>query len=221
LGPRDQPALQRYLLDGERIVIAVHHHWVKVTEPVLSALAGLAVAVWVDVTVPASLGAAGTAAWWLWFVVLGRTLWKLFEWRHEWFVATDKRLLLTHGLLTRRVAMMPLQKVTDMSYSRSVPGRLFGYGKFVMESAGQDQALREINWLNDPDHTYRAICAEIFGVEDHERVPVDERRAEAIPGRPGGSAPDRWDVPPTGADQGPHGRGGDTGPIPSSQPGDD
>ena len=68
--------------------------------------------------------------------------------------------------------MMPLTKVTDMSYERSVPGRIFGYGRFVMESAGQDQALHKVNWVPDPDHHYRAICAEIFGVG--ERNPFDD-----------------------------------------------
>ena len=86
------------------------------------------------------------------------------EWRHDWFVATDKRLLLFYGFITRKVSMMPLIKVTDMSYERSVPGRLLGYGRFVMESAGQDQALHEVNWVPEPDHNYRVICAEIFGV---------------------------------------------------------
>jgi len=209
LASRERPGLQRYLLDGERIVVAVHQHWAQLIEPVLSAVGGLALALWVDVSAPASLSLATAVCWWLWFAVLGRTLWKLLEWRHEWFVATDKRLLLTYGLLTRRVAMMPLLKVTDMSYSRSVPGRLLGYGKFVMESAGQDQALREINWLPHPDHTYRAICAEMFGVEDHDRVPVEEGRARAIP------------VRGPGADRPGYDPGAETGPMPIPPPGDD
>jgi hypothetical protein len=67
--------------------------------------------------------------------------------------------------------MMPLVKVTDMSYNRSPLGRLLGYGTFVMESAGQDQALRRVEWVPQPDQTYRAICAEIFGVDDGGRAP--------------------------------------------------
>jgi hypothetical protein len=60
--------------------------------------------------------------------------------------------------------MMPLLKVTDMSYVRSIPGQFLGFGKFVLESAGQDQALREVKWVPDPDQTYRDICAEIFHI---------------------------------------------------------
>ena len=34
--------------------------------------------------------------------------------------------------------MMPLAKVTDMSFQRSPIGRILGYGEFILESAGQD-----------------------------------------------------------------------------------
>jgi hypothetical protein len=166
---RRHEELDRYLLDGERLVTAVHQHWGKVAEPVGSALVGAALALWVDATIDPALGLLSTILWWVWFALVGRMLFKVAEWRHDWFVATDKRLLLFYGFITRKVSMMPLMKVTDMSFERSVPGRLFGYGRFVMESAGQDQALREVNWVPQPDHHYRAICAEIFGVSDRER----------------------------------------------------
>lgn len=174
--------LGRYLLDGERIVIAAHQHWAKVALPVMSVVAGLVLALGLDSSVPPSLGAFANLLWWAWFALVGWAIWKVVQWRHDWFVATDVRLLLTYGLITRQVAMMPLVKVTDMTYNRSPLGRLLGYGTFVMESAGQDQALHTIRWVAQPDHTYRAICAEMFGVDDHERV-----REEDDNGSGGGS----------------------------------
>lgn len=171
---RRHEELDRYLLDGERLVTAVHQHWGKVAEPVASAIAGCIFAFWVDAHIDPALGLVSTIVWWAWFAVVGRMAWKLAEWRHDWFVATDKRLLLFYGFITRKVSMMPLMKVTDMSYERSVPGRILGYGRFVMESAGQDQALREVNWVPEPDEHYRAICAEIFGVADHSKDDPDD-----------------------------------------------
>ncbi len=159
-----EPALRRYLLDDERVVVAIRQHWGKVSAPVAAAVIGMFLALWVDASVPVSLAAVSQVTWVVWFLVVLWALWRLLEWRHDWFVATDKRLILTYGLLTRRIAMMPLTKVTDMSYRRSIPGRLLGYGQFIMESAGQDQALHNITWVPDPDRTYRAICAEMFGV---------------------------------------------------------
>jgi membrane protein YdbS with pleckstrin-like domain len=163
--------LVRYLLDGERIVVAAHQHWAKVAEPVASAVAGLVLVLALDSFLPASLGLVANVLWWAWFGLVGRAVWRVLERRHDWFVATDKRLILTYGLITRKVAMMPLTKVTDMSYNRSPLGRLLGYGTFVMESAGQDQALHTVRWVADPDPTYRALCAEIFGVDNTERDP--------------------------------------------------
>ena len=196
-GERRHAELDRYLLDGERLVTAVHQHWGKVAEPVATAVAGLVLALWVDGTVPRSLSLVGTVVWWLWFALALRALFLVAEWRHDWFVATDKRLLLFYGFITRKVSMMPLTKVTDMSYERSVPGRLLGYGRFVMESAGQDQALREVNWVPDPDHHYRAICAEIFRVADRIRL------SEPLGGE-GAGVPEPyagWDDPRYGADR--------------------
>ena len=107
-------------------------------------------------------------------------------------MATDKRLLLRYGLISHKVAMMPLLKVTDMSYVRSIPGQFLGYGKFVLESAGQDQALREVKWVPNPDQTYRDICAEIFhivpppGDEDFEEL---DGEFPDDTGQPGGPTP--------------------------------
>jgi uncharacterized membrane protein YdbT with pleckstrin-like domain len=59
-------------------------------------------------------------------------------------VVTSQRMVLTSGLLTRKVAMTPLSKVTDMSFQRSFLERRLRYGEFIIESAGQDRALRNI-----------------------------------------------------------------------------
>jgi membrane protein YdbS with pleckstrin-like domain len=218
MAPADEIArhrvLRRYLLDGERVVTAVHQHWAKVAEPVASAVLGLVLALWLDSRIPASAGHAADVLWWLWILVVVRAAWKLLEWRHDWFVATDKRLILTYGMVTQKVAMMPLSKVTDMSYNRSLMGRVAGFGTFVMESAGQDQALHHVNWVPEPDHTYRVICAEIFGVDDHDRVDLgdgddDAGNASADDGGP--------DTGPAGGRGG--GRGGGPGAGPSGGPG--
>ncbi|MCU1535938.1 MAG: hypothetical protein JWP82_289 [Humibacillus sp.] len=167
------PGLDPILLPGERLVVAVRSHWVSVAEPVVSTALALAVAIWVDSNVTRDTQVVGTIVWWGFFAVLARMLWLVLDWHHSWFVATDKRLLMRYGIITHKVAMMPLMKVTDMSYVRSIPGQLLGYGRFVLESAGQDQALREVKWVPEPDDTYRAICAEIFHIAPPAGSAVD------------------------------------------------
>lgn len=154
--------LDRYLLPSERLVVAVRRHPARLLEPVLSAVGGLVAAGWLDTYVTGGVPVVADAVWLGWVVLVLRAIWELAQWRQDWFVATDQRLILTYGLLTRKVAMMPLSKVTDLSYNRSPLGRLLGYGEFVLESAGQDQAMRAVAWLPSPDVLYRRICAEIF-----------------------------------------------------------
>lgn len=160
----------RYLLDTETVVLAVRRHPARVALPVLAAVASLVGAVWVSSVLPAAWPVVGDVVWLAWFALLARAGWRLLEWRQDWFVATDRRLLLTYGLITRKVAMMPLAKVTDLSYNRSPLGRLLGYGEFVLESAGQEQAMHNVDWLPSPDELYRRICAEIFDGSGRHRL---------------------------------------------------
>jgi hypothetical protein len=154
--------VSRYLLDAEAVVVAVRRHPAQVAEPVVTCVAGLLVAGWVSSVLPRDVPYVSDLLFFAWFALLGRAIWRMLEWQQDWFVATDRRLLLTYGLITRKVAMMPLAKVTDLSYNRSPMGRLLGYGEFILESAGQEQALRSVTWLPNPDELYRRICAEIF-----------------------------------------------------------
>lgn len=164
------PSLQRYLLEGERVVVDVRQHWFVVARPVAYTVLALALVLFVDARIRVDGGGTARLLWLGWFGMLGWMAWEIVQWRHDRFIATDKRLLLNYGLITKRVAMMPLIKVTDMSYRRTVPGRIFGYGQFILESAGQDQALRTVDWVPHPDATYRIICSEIFGVPAFYRI---------------------------------------------------
>jgi hypothetical protein len=167
--------LRRYLVSGERVVTAVRQHWAALSLPVAAFVAATVFAFWVDITAPvASSGRAlANAGWLLWLAVACWAGWRVLNWRRDWFVATDKRMLLFYGFIRRRVAMMPLTKVTDMTFERSIPGRMLGYGSFLLESAGQDQALSQIEFVPDADYHYREICAVLFGSEESAAVGND------------------------------------------------
>jgi PH (Pleckstrin Homology) domain-containing protein len=77
--------------------------------------------------------------------------------------------LLIEGILTRKVAIMPLNKVTDLTYERSLAGRMLGYGVFVVESAGQHQAFSRIEYLPTPDSLYHDVSTLLFGPDSYEQ----------------------------------------------------
>ena len=56
-------------------------------------------------------------------------------------------MLLTSGVIARTVTLLPLRRITDLTWKETLLGQVLGYGTFRFESAGQDQALRHLTFL--------------------------------------------------------------------------
>ncbi len=162
-------SVNKYLLPHERQVITVHKHPAVLIRPIFEVLAGLAIAAWLTNSVAHGNGTVILVIWILWVLVVLRLGGKVWEWSVDYFVVTSQRFLLAQGLITRKVNMMPLAKVTDMSFQRSTIGRILGYGEFIVESAGQDQALRNVRFIPYPEQLYLEVCGLIF--QDKEESP--------------------------------------------------
>src|SRR5262245_50763277 len=63
----------------------------------------------------------------VWVGVMGWAAWKVADWFFDRFILTNKRVMVVSGIITRRVAMMPLLRVTDMKYEQSPVGRMLNY----------------------------------------------------------------------------------------------
>jgi len=155
-------SIYRVLLPHERRVITVRFHPAVLIKPVALALAGLAVAGLLSTVARLDNTDILVVIWLAWLILLIRLLYAIYVWLEDYFVVTSQRLLLATGVVRKSVKMMPLAKVTDMSFNRSAMGRLLGYGTFVVESAGQDQALRTIDHLPYPEQLYLEVCGLIF-----------------------------------------------------------
>jgi membrane protein YdbS with pleckstrin-like domain len=159
-------SVNRYLLPHERQVITVHQHPAVLIMPIFWVLLGLAIAGWLSDALAHGNSTALLVIWILWALLLLRLLAKVYEWVETYFVVTSQRMLLSTGVVTHKVNMMPLTKVTDMSFQRTATGRIFGYGEFIVESAGQDQALSNIKFLPYPEQLYLEVCGLIFKDKD-------------------------------------------------------
>jgi membrane protein YdbS with pleckstrin-like domain len=162
-------SVNRFLLPHERQVITVHQHPAILIKPIFWVLIGLAVAGWLSSSLAHGNGTAILVIWILWGILVLNLAIKVWEWAVTYFVVTSQRFVLTTGVVTRNVNMMPLTKVTDMTFQRSALGRLLGYGKFILESAGQDQALTNVDYLPYPEQLYLEVCGLIF--KDKEESP--------------------------------------------------
>jgi Bacterial PH domain len=153
---------RRYLLPSERLAVEVRRHWaVLVADTLQSALLftlGLLLT-----QVAADNQFLRTFSVYFCLFVVFRWVWIFGDWWVEKLVITDKRVLLVTGIVTRKVAIMPLVKVTDLTYNRSTTGLMLGYGEFVVETAGQDQALSRINFIPKPERLYMQISELLFG----------------------------------------------------------
>jgi membrane protein YdbS with pleckstrin-like domain len=109
-------------------------------------------------------------------VILAWSGWRVLAWRLDRFVITNKRIVITKGVISRRVSMLPLLRVTDMKYVQSPLGRLLDYGEFQLESAGGTSGMRSIKDLPNPNELY------LRAVEEMYEPAAVETRANALNG---------------------------------------
>ena len=154
----------QYLLRTERMIFSVRRHWVALAE-----VGGMLAVYWIGaIIVLALLGQyqlIRLIALCFMFFSLCWFAWQILDWRIERFMVTNRRVLLISGILTRNVAIMPLMKVTDLTYQQSPLGRVLGYGSFILESAGQQQALSRVDFLPQPAKRYQQVSGLLFGTD--------------------------------------------------------
>jgi hypothetical protein len=154
--------VRRFTLPNERIVIATRHHLAMIVQPILICVAAVLVAIGVDVfSSPGSTGLRTV----FWVIALGAFLymsWFLAHWLGDFFIVTHKRVMHTTGIINKKVSTLPLGKVVDFTYDQDVLGRIFGYGRFNMESAGE-HPLGKVSYVARPLRTYLEISNLLFG----------------------------------------------------------
>ncbi|GIG85576.1 PH domain-containing protein [Plantactinospora endophytica] len=171
LGPRrvlpleDEPTslVARYLFPTERYRGEWKRHKISLATPLLIGLLATFVLGYLSGFLAGQeVGALTTVAVLIWLGIMGWVAWKVADWYFDRFILTNKRVMVVNGIITRQVAMMPLLRVTDMKYEQSPLGRALNYGTFVLESAGQEQALREVKYLPNPNELYLRVVEEMY-----------------------------------------------------------
>ncbi|GAA3737765.1 PH domain-containing protein [Micromonospora maritima] len=182
----DEPSAlaARYLFPTERFRGEWKRHWVHLTTPIIVGVAATFVLGYLSGFLAGQdVGALTTVAVLLWFGVMGWVAWRVADWWYDRFILTNKRVMVVNGIITRRVAMMPLVRVTDMKYEQTPSGRALNYGTFVLESAGQEQALREIKNLPNPNELYLRVVEEMYEPQAVEaRIGKEQDEAKADDG---------------------------------------
>jgi membrane protein YdbS with pleckstrin-like domain len=168
LAPRE---IDEYLLPSERRVIRVRQHWAVMIKDIIETLVFLVVIVLVQHYLSDGKSVLiDHITFYLALVALLRLTIKTIEWWVERIVITNKRVMIGQGIIVQNVGMMPLGKVTDLTFRRTLGGRIFNYGTMIVESAGQIQALNKVKFMPRPEEIYEALSELIFGEKGRTRA---------------------------------------------------
>jgi uncharacterized membrane protein YdbT with pleckstrin-like domain len=142
------PRIGKHLLreEGEVVVDEVLHHWIVYVVPALEAGAGLGL-FYLFLLAPVDV------AWvpfLLAFMVWAHAGWKALNEHMDRFVVTNMRVFRVRGVLSQKLATVPLHRILDITVEKPFVGRLVNYGHFVFESAAQEQGLRDIRFVGRP-----------------------------------------------------------------------
>jgi membrane protein YdbS with pleckstrin-like domain len=162
LPPRASKDVRKYLLPDETAVVATRRHWAVLIEPTVKFLPVFVAGGWLllldpDNRVTSSVGL---------LVILASLVYyglRVAEWWMRHFIVSTRRVLLTSGVIVRTVTLLPLRRITDLTWKETLLGKLLGYGTFQFESAGQGNALAEITFLPRADQLYRQVSGLLFG----------------------------------------------------------
>jgi len=166
LAPRE---IDEYLLPTERRVIRVRQHWAYMWNNVFQTALFLLLMVVAQRYLPGGI-LVDNLTFYMALVAVGRFTVLTILWWIERIVITDKRVMLAEGFIVHKVGMMPLSKVTDLTFERSIGGRMLGYGTLIVESAGQIQALNRIDFMPRPEEVYEALSELVFGEKGKTRA---------------------------------------------------
>jgi hypothetical protein len=165
LAPRE---IDEYVLPTERRVIRLRKHWSVLLGDMTQTALVLVALVLIQRYFPPSV-VIDNLTWYGGLVAVLRLTVLVALWWVERIVITDKRVMLATGIITHNLGMMPLGKVTDLTFERTMTGRIMGYGTIIVESAGQIQALNRIDFMPRPEEVYEALAELIFGDKKQTR----------------------------------------------------
>src|SRR5215218_10145372 len=162
LPARARKDVEKYLLPDEQAVVVTRRHWAVLIEHTVKFLPVFLIGGWLLLLDPRNRVSSSAGL----LVILGSLLYiglRLAEWWMRHFIVSRRRVLLTSGVIARTVTLLPLRRITDLTWQETLLGQVLNYGTFRFESAGQDQALRHLTYMPDAQGLYREVSRLLFG----------------------------------------------------------
>ncbi|AQX15162.1 hypothetical protein BCR15_01260 [Tessaracoccus lapidicaptus] len=153
---------------GELVVVSLRTHAKALIVPVVTLIATAAVVGAGIAVLPATWQPWGTYALVAvaLIAVVAWVLLPLLRWATSTYTITDRRIITRRGILTRTGHDLPLRRITNVNYERSLTDRILGCGTLVFETAaGQPLRLPDVP---DVERVHVAITELLFR-DDEDR----------------------------------------------------
>jgi hypothetical protein len=152
-----------FLLPDERSSARILHlHPARIIPSLVTAIGGLLAVVVISPAVQDN-GALELTIWLLLAILVAELALAILDWFFRYLVITNSRLFICRGLLVPNIALSsPLPLIRDIRLTRSIGGRLLGYGTLVLESEHL-----AIDYVPYPEQIYTELLGLLFGKEDH------------------------------------------------------
>ncbi len=175
----------KLLVPGEREVMSVRTHWKSLVAPVVLLFAVTAFGSFCAALVPDGpyrYGARVAIAIAGGLVVLRLSVWPFLQWLTTTYTLTDRRLVNRSGVLRRTGRDIPLRRISDVVYERTLSDRLFGCGTLVVSTAN-DAGETLIDDIPHVGEFHLAMTSLLLGEaeEQDRRVRYSGRRDDVPP----------------------------------------
>jgi uncharacterized membrane protein YdbT with pleckstrin-like domain len=135
------------------------------------------------------------ASWVVVALVVAWAVWlglKYLSWARTYFVITNQRVVYRTGVVARKGAEIPLDRITNINFTQRMFERIIGAGNLEVQSAGE-QGTTTFDFVRHPDGVQQEIYRQMDGRETRQSstdaTAVGDAVAKAIGDPPRAAAP--------------------------------
>ncbi|AQP45018.1 PH domain-containing protein [Tessaracoccus flavus] len=160
------PVNKDQLGNGEQVILTVRTHAKALVGPallliVLGSALGIAIALappaWQPIATYVAIGVFALLVVWLVLV-------PFLRWRTSTYTVTDRRIITRKGILNKVGHDLPLRRINNVNYEKSLTDRMLGCGTLVLETAaGQPLMLPDVPGV---EKVHRTIADLLFAGDD-------------------------------------------------------
>ena len=145
--------VQQQLGAAEKILYTERHHWVFFVAEMIKWILFAAAVLVLMILIKAWWLPDATWVWWLLLVFLVPAVciaWGFLSWKMNVYVLTNRRVIESTGVLSKRVADSSLEKLTDIVLKQSIVGRMLNYGDIVVLTAAAGAGINNLRQIRKP-----------------------------------------------------------------------